>query len=80
MYGFTRYLGLFAVAAMLAGCGVKESFRDADAGTGSTFVTVAMQATFEKGAGTEQFVYRKGDGGRLALVAYTIQSQEIMLD
>lgn len=139
MYRFARYLASFAAAAMLAGCGIKESFKgaevevtrfhkaldtgdwqklwaaadpemrkaqdreqfgklleavhrklgavreskqvgwNANSGTGGTFVTVTMQTTFEKGTGTEQFVYRKRDEGKLALVAYNIQSQDMML-
>lgn len=140
MNRLTRYLMPFAAAAMLAGCGVKESFEDAsvevgqfhaaldagewqrvwkqatpefrkagereqfgklleaihrklgnvksskqigwnaNTGTGGSFVKLTMQTTFEKGKGTEQFVYRKGDEGRLALVSYNIQSQEMMLN
>lgn len=53
---------------------------NANATTGGSFVTVTMQTAFEKGSGTEQFVYRKGEGDRLALVGYTIQSQEMMLN
>jgi len=140
MNGLARYLMPFAAAAMLAGCGMKESFADAglevakfhralDAGrtqeiwndadpqlrsatqqaqfaklidavhrklgkvrsskqvgwnanatTGGTFVTLTMETVFEHGSGVEQFVYRKGDGGRMALVGYNIQSQDMMLD
>lgn len=140
MYRFARYLMPFAAAAMLAGCGIKESFKDADAevgkfhhaldagnwqklwseadpdlrkassreqfgkllgavhqklgsvkeskqvgwnansGTGGTFVTVTMQTTFQKGAGTEEFVYRKNGEGKLALAGYNIQSQDMMLN
>ena len=135
-----RYLMPFAAAAMLAGCGVKESFKDAevevgkfhqalDAGdlraiwqqadptlrqgasraslekgldavhrklgkvkearqvgwnanatTGGTFVTLTYQTTFEHGSGVEQFVYRKGDEGKVALTGYDIQSQDMMLN
>ena len=140
MNRFGRYLMPFAAAAMLAGCGMKESFEDAgvevakfhralDAGraqeiwnsadpqfrgatqqaqftklidavhgklgkvraskqtgwnanatTGGTFVTLTMETTFERGSGVEQFVYRKGDGGHMALVGYNIQSQDMMLN
>ncbi|MBO9726024.1 MAG: DUF4019 domain-containing protein [Novosphingobium sp.] len=135
-----RYLVPFAAAAMLAGCGVKESFKDAevevgkfhqalDAGdlpaiwqqadpalrqgaqrgqlekvldavhrklgkvkdakqvgwnanatTGGTFVTLTYQTTFEHGSGVEQFVYRKGDEGKVTLTGYDIQSQDMMLN
>ncbi|WP_334183568.1 DUF4019 domain-containing protein [Novosphingobium sp.] len=135
-----RYLMPFAAAAMLAGCGVKESFKDAevevgkfhqalDAGdlrtiwqqadpelrqgaqraslekvldavqrklgkvkeakqvgwnanatTGGTFVTLTYQTTFEHGSGVEQFVYRKGDEGKVTLTGYDIQSQDMMLN
>lgn len=135
-----RYLMAFAAAAMLAGCGMKESFADAglevakfhralDAGraqeiwknadpdfrkatqqaqfsmlidavhrklgkvraskqvgwnanatTGGTFVSLTMQTTFEHGSGVEQFVYRKADGGHMALVGYNIQSQDMMMN
>ena len=138
MNRLARYLVPFAAAAMLAGCGVKESFQDAsvevsefhaaldadkwqglwsggdpqlrktttrdrfgklldavhrklgkvreskqigwnaEAAAGGTFLTLTMQTTFEKGSGTEQFVYRKGDGSKLTLVSYTIQSQDMM--
>ncbi|MCT2400637.1 DUF4019 domain-containing protein [Novosphingobium mangrovi (ex Huang et al. 2023)] len=53
---------------------------NANATTGGSFVTLTMQTTFEKGVGTEQFVYRKGDGGKLMLVGYDIQSQDMMLN
>lgn len=135
-----RYLMPFAAAAMLAGCGVKESFKDAevevgkfhqalDAGdlpaiwqqadpvlrqgaqrsqlekvldavhrklgkvkeakqvgwnanatTGGTFVTLTYQTVFEHGSGVEQFVYRKGDEGKVSLTGYDIQSQDMMLN
>lgn len=135
-----RLLVPFAAAAMLVGCGVKESFKDAevevgkfhqalDAGdlraiwkqadpalrqgaqrtelekvldavhrklgkvkqtkqvgwnanatTGGTFVTLTYQTTFERGPGGEQFVYRKGDGGKIALTGYNIESQDMMLN
>lgn len=140
MNALARYLMPFAAAAMLAGCGMKESFADAglevakfhralDAGraqeiwksadpqlrsttqqaqfvklidavhrklgkvrsskqvgwnanatTGGTFVTLTMETAFEHGSGVEQFVYRKADGGHMALVGYNIQSQDMMLD
>jgi len=140
MYRVARYLMPFAGAAMLAGCGIKESVKDArvevgqfhaaldggqwkkiwisadpdlrkntekakfeklleavhrklggvkdsqqvslnvNTGTGGTFVTVIMQTTFEKGTGTEEFVYRRGEGNALALVRYDIQSQDMMLN
>ena len=135
-----RYLMSFAAAAMLAGCGVKESFKDAeaevgkfhqalDAGnmraiwqqaepelrqgakrdqlenvlgvvqrklgkvkearqvgwnanatTGGTFVTLTYETRFEHGSGVEQFVYRKGEDGKVALTGHDIQSQDMMLN
>jgi len=142
MNRFARYLVPFAAAAMLGGCGIKESFKDsevqvarfhaaldagqvqkiwttadpdlrkstrredfeklldavhrklgkvtaskqvgwnANATNSGTFLTVTMQTTFENGAGTEQFVYRKGkgEGAPPTLVGYTIQSQDMMLN
>ncbi|MCJ2185261.1 DUF4019 domain-containing protein [Novosphingobium beihaiensis] len=62
---------------------VKESKQvgwNTNATTGGTFLTLTMQTTFEKGTGTEQFVYRKEDEGKLALVGYHIQSQDMMLN
>ena len=140
MNRLARYLVPFAVAAMLAGCGVKESFKvasqevaqfhaaldagkwqglwaeaspelrnattrnkfgrlldavhsklgkvtaseqvgwNANATTGGTYLTLTMRTTFEKGSGTERFVYRKDDEGKPKLVAYNIQSQDMMLN
>lgn len=51
-----------------------------NATTGGTFLTLAMQTTFEKGAGTEQFVYRKIDEKNLQLAGYNIQSQDMMIN
>lgn len=53
---------------------------NAEATTGGSFVTVTMQTTFERGAGTEQFVFRKGEADKLTLVGYNIQSQDMMLN
>ena len=53
---------------------------NANASTDGSFITVTMQTTFERGSGTEQFVYRKGSGDRLLLVGYNIQSREMMLN
>jgi hypothetical protein len=53
---------------------------NANVTTEGSFVTLTMQTTFEKGKGTEQFVYRKGDEGKLTLVGYNIQSQDMMLN
>lgn len=58
----------------------KQTGWNANATTGGTFATLTYQTTFERGSGVEQFVYRKGDAGRLTLVSYTIQSQDMMLD
>jgi hypothetical protein len=62
---------------------VKESKQvgvNVNAGTGGTFVTVTMQTTFAKGAGTEEFVYRKRGEKDLTLVRYNIASQDMMLN
>ena len=140
MYRLMRYLTPILAAAMLAGCGVRESFDDAsaevdrfhaalDAGewqrvwkgadpalrgatqreefgrpleavhrklgkvrsseqtgwnanatTQGTFLTLTMRTEFERGSGMEEFVYRKADDGKLALVGYNIQSREMMLN
>lgn len=53
---------------------------NANATTGGTYLTVTMQTRFERGEGTEQFVYRKGEGDALKLVGYNIQSQDMMLN
>lgn len=139
MKRLARYLMPFAAAAMLAGCNVKESLKDADievgqfhqkldagnwqaiwtaadpqlhkattraqfggmldavhgklgkvksseqvgwnaeATTGGSYVTVTTQTTFARGSGTEQFVFRKGEAGKLTLAGYDIQSKDMML-
>jgi len=53
---------------------------NSNATTSGMFTTVTMETTFEKGKGTEQFVYAKGEDDRLALVGYNIQSQQMMLN
>ncbi|WP_255406131.1 DUF4019 domain-containing protein [Novosphingobium sp. CF614] len=53
---------------------------NANATTGGTFLTLTMQTRFEKGSGAEQFVYRKGEGNKLTLVGYNIESREMMLN
>lgn len=51
-----------------------------NAGTGGSTVTVTMQTTFQKGAGTEQFVFEKDKNDVLLLADYSIQSQDMMLN
>lgn len=51
-----------------------------NATTGGTYLTATMQTTFEKGSGTEQFVYRKGKDDALTLVRYNIDSRDMMLN
>lgn len=58
----------------------KEVGWNANADTGGTFLTVTMETRFERGAGTERFVYRKIADHRLALAAYNIESQDMMLN
>lgn len=53
---------------------------NANATTGGTFVTLNLETSFERGSATEQFVYRKADEGRLALVGYNLQSREMMVN
>lgn len=133
-----RYLMPFAAAAMLGGCSIKDTIRDADAAvvrfhddldagraqaiweetgadmrqattrkqflamldavhsklgnvkssrhvgwnrnasTNGSFMTVTNETVFERGKGTEQFVFRKSKADELALVGYHIQSNEMM--
>lgn len=51
-----------------------------NASTNGSFMTVTNQTVFERGSGTEQFVFRKGKADKLALVGYHIQSNEMMLN
>ncbi|AXB77184.1 DUF4019 domain-containing protein [Novosphingobium sp. P6W] len=53
---------------------------NANATTGGSFVTVSTETTFERGTGTEQFVFRKGEADKLTLVGYDIQSQDMMMN
>lgn len=53
---------------------------NANAGTSGTFLTVTMETTFERGTGTEQFVFAKHADQRPRLVGYNIQSQDMMLN
>ena len=53
---------------------------NANATTGGTFLTLTMETTFERGTGTEQFVYHKVGEHDLKLVGYNIQSQDMMLN
>lgn len=140
MNRFARYLLSLTAAAMLAGCGIKESYEQTGAEvaqfhkaldsenyeviwktaspgmrkassqeqltklleavhrklgkvkeskqvgwnsnttTEGSFVTVTMQTTFERGAGTEAITFIKGDDDRLSLVGYNIQSQDMMVN
>jgi len=52
---------------------------NANATTGGTFLTVTMETAFERGSGTEEFVFKKADQ-RVALAGYQITSQEMMLN
>ena len=61
---------------------VKESKQvgwNANATTGGTFFTVTMDTAFERGNGTEEFVFKKTDQ-RVALAGYQIDSREMMLN
>jgi hypothetical protein len=140
MNRMSRYLAPIVAVAMLGGCGMKESFKDADAavarfhaaldaeqwqaiwdvtapqfrqqskqadlqrileavhrklgkvrqtkqvgwnanaGTAGSMVTLTMATDFERGSGTEQFVYVRAADQQLKLAGYNIQSQEIMLN
>lgn len=53
---------------------------NANTSTSGSFVTVTEETVFERGKGTEQFVFRKGDADKLALVGYSIQPQDMMLN
>ncbi|MBB4856883.1 hypothetical protein HNO88_000180 [Novosphingobium chloroacetimidivorans] len=53
---------------------------NANASTSGTFLTVTAQTTFERGTGTEEFVFAKHAGQRPRLAGYDIQSQDMMLD
>ncbi|EJL34653.1 DUF4019 domain-containing protein [Novosphingobium sp. AP12] len=53
---------------------------NANATTGGSFITVAMETTFERGSAAEQFVYRKGNADQLTLVGYHIQSEQMMVN
>jgi hypothetical protein len=134
-----RYLAPIAAVAMLAGCGLKEKFKDADgqvarfhqaldageywaiwdmtgprfraetkqadfqkvleavhrklgkvkstqqvgwnanASTSGSTLVLTMQTAFERGSGTEEFVYQK-DADQLMLAGYHINSQEMLLN
>ncbi len=51
-----------------------------NASTNGSFMTVTNETVFEHGSGTEQFVFRKGEADKLALVGYHIQSNEMMVN
>ncbi|KQM18817.1 DUF4019 domain-containing protein [Novosphingobium sp. Leaf2] len=53
---------------------------NANTSTNGSFVTVTTETVFERGKGTEQFVFHKGEADKLALVGYSIQSQDMMLN
>ena len=61
---------------------VKSSERTewkAEANLDGKFVFVRMQTSFEKGSGTEQFVFRNKDE-RLSLAGYHIESTDLMVN
>ena len=47
--------------------------------TSGTFVTLGFNTDFEKGAGTEQFVYHVS-GGKAKLVSYNVNSPALLLN
>jgi hypothetical protein len=53
---------------------------NSNATTSGSFVTLTNETVFERGTGTEQFVYRKGDADKLSLAGYHIQSNDMMLN
>ncbi len=53
---------------------------NSNSGTGGSFMTVTNETVFERGHGTEQFVFRHGEADKLALVGYHIQSNEMMVN
>lgn len=60
--------------------GSKQVGWNANTGTSGSSVTVTTETTFERGSGTEQFVFEKGADQPLKLAGYTINSQEMMLN
>lgn len=51
-----------------------------NASTRGSFMTVTNETLFDRGSGTEKFVFRKGKADELALVGYHIQSNEMMVN
>lgn len=51
-----------------------------NASTNGSFTTTTNETVFERGRGTEQFVFRKSEADKLALVGYHIQSNEMMVN
>jgi hypothetical protein len=140
MNRMSRYLAPIVAVAMLGGCGLKESFKDADAAvarfhaaldgeqwqaiwnmtapqlrqqstqadfqrmlqavhrklgkvrqtkqvgwnanasTSGSTVTLTMETGFERGSGTEQFVYTRAADQSLKLAGYDIQSRDMLLN
>jgi hypothetical protein len=52
---------------------------NANASTSGSTLVLTMQTAFERGSGSEEFVYAK-DADQLTLAGYHIQSQEMMLN
>jgi hypothetical protein len=53
---------------------------NANASTSGSTLTVTTQTTFERGSGTEEFVFAKDADQPLKLAGYHINSQEMMLN
>jgi uncharacterized protein DUF3887 len=51
-----------------------------NANTSGTFITVTYTTTYDKGAATETFTWRKGVAGDLKLVGYNIQSDALIVE
>ncbi|MFT4056127.1 MAG: DUF4019 domain-containing protein [Novosphingobium sp.] len=51
-----------------------------NASTNGSFMTITNETLFERGSGTERFVFRKSEADKLALVGYHIQSNEMMVN
>lgn len=49
-----------------------------NASTNGSFMTVTNETVFDRGSGTETFVFRKAKADELALVGYHIESNEMM--
>lgn len=53
---------------------------NANSSTSGSYLTVTMETTFQRGAGTEEFVFTKHADQRPRLAGYNIQSQNMMLN